>query len=165
MLLPPHSRFEQPMEGRELSTGIRLGRGWHPEDPADAGAAWTRSPRATLQISAGHFTEPVPLRLQLRAFCASPEQPGTLRLLSPGQPVLQRVLSSTAPVTLLLATPRHAPGAESTALTLAFDLFGSPLLEGAGPDERQLGLALLDVTPRWPLRRRLNAVLSRLRRG
>lgn len=165
MHLPPSSRFEQPMEGRELSTGIRLGRGWHPADPGDAGAAWTRSPRATLQISAGHFPEPVPLRLTLRASCASPERPATLQLLSPGQPPVQRQLRSTAPVTLLLPTPRHAPGADSTALTLEIDLFASPLLEGTGSDERQLGLALLDLAPRWPLRRRLRAVLARLRRG
>lgn len=162
MLLPPHSRFEHPMEGRELGTGIRLGLGWHDED---TGPALSRSPHARLQISAGHFPQPVPLRLTLQAVAARPDRPATLRLLSPGHPALQRVLTSAEPVTLRLASPRQAPGAESTALTLEIDIFASPLLDGTGSDERQIGLALRAITPRWPLHQRLRGALARLRRG
>ncbi|MCA0998660.1 hypothetical protein [Alloyangia pacifica] len=179
MHLPPDSLFEQPQDGAEIHTGIRLGRGWHLESlsdhtDGDTGAAaaapawplWSRSPRATLHVSAVHFPEPVPLRLSLQACAASPGHPVTLSISSPGHPPLTRQI--TGPTVLRIATPHHPAGAASSSITFELSDFASPLLLGRGTDPRQLGLGLTGLAPRWPLRARLRARLHALlaaRRG
>ena len=170
MHLPPDSLFEQPQHGPEIHTGIHLGRGWHLDSPADdtpdaaptapAWPLWSRSPRATLHVSAAHFPAPVPLQLSLQACAASPARPVTLHIVSPGHPPLTRQI--TGPTTLRLATPRHAAGAAGSAIIFELSAFASPLLLGHGTDPRQLGLGLTGLVVRWPLRARLRSRLRAL---
>lgn len=181
MHLPPDSLFEQSQDGPEIHTGIRLGRGWHlnsaaddtgdetrddPPPEAPAWPLWSRSPHATLHVSAAHFPEPVPLRLSLQACAASPAHPVTLRVSSPGHPTLTRQI--TGPTVLHVATPHHATGAADSVIDFELREFASPLLLGRGTDPRQLGLGLTGLAPRWPLRARLRSRLHALfaaRRG
>ncbi|SDF37405.1 hypothetical protein [Limimaricola pyoseonensis] len=138
--------FDAPLPRPEPAPGLRLGRGWH----AGPEPIWSRHPQALLEVEAARWPEPVSLPVRLSVFGATPDRPRQLRVTSPGHPDIAVAVTSEAPLSLPLRTPRHAEGAAFSAIRFALDAIDSPLRRGHSPDERLLGLRLLALAPGRP---------------
>lgn len=139
MTVSPHSLFDNPSGGPELAGGLRLGRNWY----RTAGDGWSSAPECSLVFEAQAFAEPVPMLLDIAVFNARPGDPRMVQIDSPGHPPVTLRVDSPATVPVLVHSPRHAPGALCSEMTLRIDRIASPSQLGMSTDDRLLGLRVL----------------------
>lgn len=133
--------FSRFADRPEPLPGIYLDRNWHlASEPI-----WSRSPEATLAVSAEAFPEPVPLILRLHVFGATPAKPRKLTIRSAGQTDQVVNVATQDAISVRLMTPAHAEDARYSPITLALDTVTSPILDGVSIDERCLGVAICDL--------------------
>lgn len=147
MAVAAKSLFEAPLDRPALAKGIFFERSWH----FGQDIIWSSDTDASINVVAETFPEPVALVMTFGVFNASEDSPKTLLVESTGHEVIELVVTTAAPCSVVVKTPVHQSGAQYSPIYMRLDSLDSPAKLGQTSDDRLLGLHIHLLSPETPV--------------
>jgi hypothetical protein len=133
--------FDTSRSGHQIADGIALTQGWY----SDAAPFWSRDRTAVLTFETAYFANPHSVLLKLKTYNPDVFPLKKLTIHSEGHAPIETDVPRHGKQSILIQTPVIAPGAASGQVRISVDNPQSPSQLGLAPDDRLLGVHIVEV--------------------